>query len=84
MTTLRLLVLTSMLEACLCALPLQYNIINFGAQSGGKILCTDAIKEAVIAASKTGTPSEVVVPSGFFLTGAFSLASRVRLRIHES
>ena len=54
----------------------------------GKTLATPALSAAVRAANKEwllyrGTPVKVVVPKGVFLTGAFSLASGVVLRLEK-
>ena len=60
--------------------PSQFDITKFGAEPGGTVLCTSALAKAVAAAAKA-PPAEVVVPAGRFLTGAFGLASGVKLRL---
>ena len=60
---------------------LSFNILDFGATPGGHVACTAALRAAVAAASAAGG-GEVLVPAGLqFLTGAFSLASHVTLRL---
>eukprot|EP01050_Picozoa_sp_SAG11_P008744 SAG11_NODE_785_length_7173_cov_4.452926_4_plen_332_part_00 len=58
----------------------QFDITKYGAKEGGTALCTGAIKQAVAAAA-AAPPAEVLVPAGRFLTGAFGLASGVKLRL---
>ena len=59
----------------------SFNILDFGATPGGHVACTAALRAAVAAASAAGG-GEVLVPAGLqFLTGAFSLASHVTLRL---
>ena len=63
----------------------QYDIRDFGAKPDGISLATQALAAAVARAHGDGdgvTINEVLVPAGgAFLTGSFSLATRVRIRI---
>ena len=59
----------------------QFVITDFGAENNGAI-CTDAIRNAIIACNKAGG-GKVVVPKGTFLTGAIHLLSNVDLHIEE-
>jgi polygalacturonase len=63
-----------------------FDITDFGAVEGGHIVCTTAFHKAVEAASsatKSGGLSAVVVPTGTFLSGAFSLSSSVYLKLSK-
>ena len=57
-----------------------YDIRDFGAKSGGKTLCTEAIQNAVnkCAADGGGT---VLLPAGTWLTGTVYLRSRVTVQL---
>ena len=57
-----------------------HNILHYGAVPGGNTSCTSALRRAV-AAAVAGGGGEVLVPSGTYLTGSFSLASHVTLRL---
>ena len=59
---------------------MSYNILDYGATPGGNVSCTAALLRTV-AAAVAGGGGEVLVPRGIFLTGSFSLASRVTLRL---
>eukprot|EP00756_Hemistasia_phaeocysticola_P052663 Hpha_TRINITY_DN27933_c0_g1::TRINITY_DN27933_c0_g1_i1::g.44972::m.44972 len=64
----------------------EFDIRDFGAVGDGKTLATDSIRRAVEAAAKhaaaTGKGQRVVVPpGGEYLTGTFSLATRVVLQL---
>ncbi|AWW00239.1 glycosyl hydrolase family 28 protein [Arcticibacterium luteifluviistationis] len=58
------------------------NIIKFGAQSGGLILCHTAINSAISAASENGG-GVVLIPKGFWLCGPIDLKSNVNLHLEE-
>ena len=64
-----------------------FSITDFGAVGDGLTLATPAISAAVAAAARSRLPHElvqVVVPCcGTFLSGAFSLASGVLLRLEQ-
>lgn len=47
-----------------------FNIVDFGATSGGKVPCTEAINDAIDTASKQGG-GRVLIPNGIWLTGPF-------------
>ncbi|MGI4750360.1 MAG: glycoside hydrolase family 28 protein [Janthinobacterium lividum] len=55
-----------------------FNIIDFGAVSGSKILNTTAIQKAIDACSRNGG-GMVYVPAGTFITGTFHLKSNINL-----
>jgi len=55
-----------------------FDIRAFGAESGGKTLCTRAIQQAVDACEAAGG-GVVYLPSGRWLTGTISLKSKVTL-----
>ena len=55
-----------------------YNIIDYGAERGGKTLSTDAIQRAIDDCCDGGT---VYIPSGEFVSGALYLKSNMTLRI---
>lgn len=60
----------------------QFIITDFGAQSGGEIVCTEAINKAINTCSECGG-GIVLVPEGVFLTGPIVLRSNVNLHISE-
>lgn len=60
----------------------DYNIIDYGAVSGGTVKCTSAIQKAVNACSSSNG-GRVVIPRGTFLTGAIHLKSNVNLHLSE-
>ena len=53
-------------------------ITDFGAVSGGQVLCTNAFRDAIDAISKKGG-GRVVIPRGTWLTGPVSLKSNIEL-----
>lgn len=57
-----------------------YNIIEYGAVSDGKTICTKAIQRAIDMCGKGET---VYVPKGDFVTGAIFLKSNMALYIEE-
>jgi polygalacturonase len=59
-----------------------FKITDFGAVGDGKALNTSAIGKAIAACVEAGGGT-VVVPPGRFLTGPFSLASNLDLRVEE-
>ena len=72
--------------------PTQFNILHYGAIADGTTLATTALATAVQLAHDAWrrrppssparlVPAEVLVPNGTFVTGAFSLASGVALRL---
>src|SRR3982751_1965856 len=60
----------------------DWDIRRFGAEEGGRKLCTEAIKKAVEACHTAGG-GRVAVPPGRFLTGAIHLQSNVNLYLSE-
>lgn len=56
----------------------RVSICDFGAQNGGKSLCTDAINEAIRSVHERGGGT-VVIPAGLWLTGPIVLQSNVNL-----
>ena len=61
---------------------MQYVITDYGAESGGKTLCTAAVQAAVDACAADGGGT-VVVPAGTFLIGTVWLKSRVELHLQH-
>ncbi len=57
-----------------------YNILDYGAVSNGKTLCTEAIQKAVNACGKAGGGT-VTVPPGIYLTGPVFLRSHVNFHV---
>jgi polygalacturonase len=58
------------------------SIADFGAKSGGQILCTKAFDDAINAVSKKGG-GKVVIPRGIWLTGPITLKSNIELFTQE-
>lgn len=58
----------------------EFDITKYGARSGGKEICTQAIRSAVAACAAAGG-GRVVVPAGRFLTGPVHLDSNVNLHL---
>ena len=56
------------------------NILKFGGVGDGKTLNTGAIQKTIDAAVAAGG-GRVVIPAGKFLTGPFTLASRINLHL---
>lgn len=57
-----------------------YDIVKYGAQEGGEILCTEAIQAAIDDCAKNGGGT-VEVPAGTYLTGTIWLRSHVELHL---
>ncbi|HVX41055.1 MAG TPA: glycoside hydrolase family 28 protein, partial [Gemmatimonadaceae bacterium] len=57
-----------------------FDITQFGAEAGGTVDCTDAIRRAIAACTAAGG-GKVVVPPGTFLTGAIHLDNNVNLYV---
>ena len=60
----------------------DFTITEFGAVGDGKVLCTDALRQAVNVCHNAGG-GRVVVPEGIFLTGAIHLKSNVNLHLEK-
>lgn len=60
----------------------KYSILDFGAVSGGKILCTEAFRNAIKKCSENGG-GMVAVPAGLYLTGAIHLENNVNLHLED-
>ncbi len=60
----------------------SFNIMDFGAVSGGDTDCTESIKEAISVCHETGGGT-VVVPEGTFLTGPVHLKSNINLHLEK-
>ncbi len=54
------------------------SITDFGARSGGQVLCTQAFADAIDAVVKKGG-GKVVIPAGIWLTGPIILQSNLEL-----
>ncbi len=57
-----------------------FNVTRYGAVGDGKTMNTNAIQNAIDAASAAGG-GIVLIPAGKFLTGPFKLASRINLHL---
>ena len=57
-----------------------FNIVSYGAVSSAKTLNTTAIQQAIDMAAKQGG-GVVLIPSGFFVTGAITLRSNINLHL---
>ena len=60
----------------------KVSIADFGAQSGGLVLCTQAFADAIDAVSKRGG-GKVIVPRGIWLTGPITMQSNLELFTEE-
>ena len=56
------------------------SITDFGAQTGGQFLCTQAFADAISAVSKKGG-GKVIVPRGIWLTGPITLKSNLEIHM---
>lgn len=56
----------------------EVSIVDWGAVSDGRTLCTDAINNAILHVASQGGGT-VVIPAGLWYTGAIELKSNVRL-----
>ena len=54
------------------------SITDFGAKSGGQVLCTQAFVDAINAVSQKGG-GKVIIPRGTWLTGPITLKSNIEL-----
>ena len=82
----RYMLLLVMAVGATSAAPPTFDITRYGAKPDGTTLATDALAHAVSAAAAAAGGSgsaEVVVPAGRFLTGTFSLATGVYLRLER-
>ena len=59
---------------------MTYNIIDFGAVSDGKTLCTTALQKAIDQCSADGG-GRVLIPAGRFISGSIYLKSGVDLHL---
>lgn len=60
----------------------EYNIVDYGAVSGGVASNTKAFAETIAVAAETG--GRVVVPDGIWLTGPIELKSGVELHLEDN
>lgn len=58
----------------------EFSIMDYGAKSDGKSDSSDAIAQAIAAASAAGG-GRVIVPAGEYLTGPIHLKSRINLHL---
>src|SRR5271170_72256 len=58
----------------------EFVITDYGAAGDGRADCTAAFRDAIAACNRAGG-GRVVVPAGFFLTGAIHLQSNVNLHL---
>ena len=56
----------------------MFNILDYGAVSGGKILCSEAFQEAIDACNEAGGGT-VYVPGGSYLMGTVFLKDNVHI-----
>ena len=61
----------------------DYNIEQYGAISGGKVMCTSFIQNAINEASQNGG-GRVIIPKGSFLSGTIHLKSNVSLILEKN
>lgn len=54
------------------------SIVDFGAKSGGEMICTDAFNKAIESLAKKGG-GRVIIPRGTWLTGPITLKSNIEL-----
>jgi len=59
-----------------------YNIVDFGAKSGGQVNNSEAFKKAIETCTKNGG-GKVIVSSGKFLTGPIHLDNNVNLHLED-
>ena len=59
-----------------------YNILDYGAVSDGKTLCTSAIQSAIDDCNKNGG-GRVLIPSGNFDSGTVYLKDNVELHLEH-
>jgi len=57
-------------------------LTDFGAQSGGQVLCTKAFTDAINAISRKGG-GKIIVPRGIWLTGPITLKSNIEIHTEE-
>lgn len=60
----------------------DFVITKFGAQEGGQVLITDAIKKTIAACHQSGG-GRVIIPSGIWMTGPIHLKSNVNLHLKD-
>lgn len=60
-----------------------FDIRNYGAVEGGKIKCTEAIREAIHQASLEGG-GYIIIPEGKWLTGAIHLDNNINLYLDKN
>jgi polygalacturonase len=60
----------------------DFDIVRYGAESGGAKNCSDAFRKAIAACTAAGG-GRVVVPPGVFLTGTVHLDNNVNLYVGE-
>ena len=60
----------------------EFNILDFGAVSGGRINNSDAINGAISKAAQTG--GRVIIPNGIWMSGPIYLQSGVELHLEDN
>ena len=58
----------------------EFNILDYGANEGGDVLCTQALQKAIDACAQAGG-GRVTVPKGTYLTGGVELRDWVNLHL---
>ena len=61
----------------------EYSVLDYGAVSDGKTICTQAIQKAIDAAHKAGG-GKVVISKGVYLSGSIILKSDVELHLNKN
>ena len=59
----------------------KVSVTDFGAVSGGKVLCTDAFRDAMLSLGSEG--GTVVVPAGRWLSGAIHFLDNIELHLED-
>lgn len=73
-------ILLLIMNVSIWANPVLYNVLDYGAETDGKTLSTEAIQNAVNACAQVGG-GKVIVPPGKYLTGPIILKSNVHIEI---
>ena len=60
---------------------MEYNILEYGALSGGEANCTEAIQSALDDCAKSG--GRVIIPAGIFLSGPLQIGSETELYLEQ-
>ena len=61
---------------------MNINVCDYGAVSGGEVLCTKSIQSAIDTCANSGG-GRVTVPAGVYLTGTIWLRDNVELHLEH-